>query len=271
MGKKFGIHANESRDPGFKVRDKVVAILADAGIEAVFDEQAYADCELIIALGGDGTFLSLAHIDSARGIPCIGVNLGSVGFLMDIEPEQLEDSLAKLIRGDYFLQERLMLATEVYDDSGRLLMQSEALNDIVVTREGGSRIITTEVSINGVSVERIPGDGLIVASPTGSTAYSLAAGGPIVHPSMDVLLITPICPHTLHNRSYLAPGDALVELSLLDPESVSAVSADGKNTVKLPTGHIKIKASDRRFLMILTEDYFYQRLPQKIQERGRTR
>lgn len=139
-------------------------------------------------------------------------------------------------------------------------------------RLAGGRIVTVDFWINSHPVERIPGDGLIISTSTGSTAYSLAAGGPIVHPDMDVILITPICPHTLHNRSYLAPGDATIELRLSEDSSAAMVSADGKQSIKIEQGMIKIQKSRRTFKILrLGGDRFYQVLPQKIQERGMLR
>lgn len=269
---KVGLYSNARRDSGYKTRNRLVSLFAEHSVLCETEEEYFADCEIVISLGGDGTFLTLAHLENARDKLCIGLNLGSVGFLTEFEPADIEKAVKKIVQKDFEIEERMMIKMSLFDDEGKLLLESEALNDVVVMRDAGSRIITTDVSINEMHVEQIPGDGLIVATPTGSTAYSLAAGGPIVHPSMDVFVITPICPHTLHNRSYLAPGEAKIELRLNDSDSYPVVSADGKKSHKFVQGMIRIERSPRCFRMIrLFGDRFYQRLPQKIQERGMNR
>lgn len=267
-----GLYANPQRDRDFRYRSQLSALFKVRGIEVVTDPADFEPADLLVSLGGDGTFLTLAHLETAYGKPCVGVNLGSVGFLTEIEPDNLAQAVDQICQGQYELDERLMLSMQVLDDQGKVLQTREALNDVVIMRLAGGRIVTVDFWINSSPVERIPGDGLIISTPTGSTAYSLAAGGPIVHPGMDVILITPICPHTLHNRSYLAPGDATIELRLSDDCSSAMVSADGKQSIKIEQGTIKIQKSRRAFKILrLGGDRFYQVLPQKIQERGMLR
>ncbi|MDO5033393.1 MAG: NAD(+)/NADH kinase [Eubacteriales bacterium] len=267
-----GLFANPQRDHNYNYRKQLTQLFADRGVGVVTEVADFDQADLFISLGGDGTFLSLAQIESARDKACIGVNLGSVGFLTEIDPQYLSQAVDQICRGQYSLDQRLMLTMQVLDDQGQVLHTREALNDVVVMRLAGGRIVTVDFWINSNPVERISGDGLIISTPTGSTAYSLAAGGPIVHPGMDVILITPICPHTLHNRSYLAPGDATIELRLSDDCSSAMVSADGKQSIKIEQGTIKIQKSRRPFTILrLGDDRFYQALPQKIQERGMLR
>lgn len=269
---RVGLYANPERDRGFRYRKQLSDLFKAKGVEVVTNPGDFDRADLLVSLGGDGTFLSLAHFETAYDKPCVGVNLGSVGFLTEIEPDHLAQAVEQICRGQYELDERLMLSMQVLDDQGQVLKTQEALNDVVIMRLAGGRIVTVDFSINASPVERIPGDGLIISTPTGSTAYSLAAGGPIVHPAMDVILITPICPHTLHNRSYLAPGDATIELRLSDDCSSAMVSADGKQSIKIEQGTIKIQKSRRAFKILrLGGDRFYQVLPQKIQERGMLR
>lgn len=267
--RQFAIYLNQERHPGEEFMKKMEKILSEEGIRPVYDVREYPDCELMLSLGGDGTFLSIAQLPEAEKLPCIGINLGSVGFLTEIEPAEIETALRALAHGEFQLESRMMLETIAYSEDARCLGHSVALNDMVVMRSPFSRILTIQLSIDGSPVERIRGDGIIVATPTGSTAYSLAAGGPILHPAMDALLITPICPHSLHNRSYLARPEAKIELQMCDPEASCALSSDGKNPRDLTGGRTLIQRSHRRFhLLRLGGDTFYQTLPQKIQQRG---
>lgn len=266
---RFGIWVNPARDPQYRVRDELIALLTARGAAFTFDELAFSECDLIISLGGDGTFLSTAHLKQAEQVPCVGVNLGSVGFLTEIERSELPNAVDALTAGRYRVENRMMLSIDIYNAEGSIVGHQEALNDVVTMRDAGARILTADLSINGNPVERIPGDGIIVSTPTGSTAYSLAAGGPIVHPSMELFLITPICPHSLHNRSYLAPADAVIELSLNDAEAKAVVNADGKSAIPIKQGRIAIKKSERYFKLVrLGRDQFYETLPRKIQQRG---
>lgn len=266
---RIALYVNPLRDKNYAVRDRLIELLKKQGTEIILDKKEFMRADLIMSLGGDGTFLSLAHIDTARNIPVIGVNLGSVGFLTEIDPNNLEAAVEAIHAREFTIDERLMLKQEIYSEAGELQYVREALNDVVLMRLAEGRIITTDISINGMPVERIPGDGIIVATPTGSTAYSLAAGGPIVHPAMDIMVITPICPHSLHNRSYLAPGSATIELELSDPNSAGMASVDGKQAVEMKCGKVKIYRADRNFKILrLANDRFYQELPKKIQERG---
>lgn len=266
---RFAIWANEQRDPGFLVRDELISILRSRGAEFSLQTKDFPSCDLLISLGGDGTFLTTAHLSEARDLPCIGINLGSVGFLTEIDRNKMAEAVDQIMDGNVQEDSRMMLEIEANDEQGSLLSRTEALNDLVISREGSSRIITVDLYINDLFVERIPGDGLIIATPTGSTAYSLAAGGPIVYPDMDLMLITPICPHSLHNRSYLAPADSEIKVCLPDPEASAVANADGKHSVMMSLGSVRVRKAKRRFrLLRLGEEQFYVTLAKKIQQRG---
>jgi NAD+ kinase len=175
--------------------------------------------DLIVVLGGDGTLLSVADriAQTGRDIPILGVNFGSLGFLTEIRIDELYPSLEATIDGRAAFDERMMLsATAVFNDN-RANHTRIALNDVVFTKGALSRMIELSVSVSGRFVTCVKADGLIIASATGSTAYNLAAGGPIVHPSVDALLFTPIAPHTLTNRPVVIPGNAEVEVSAQAP------------------------------------------------------
>ncbi len=195
-----------------------------------------AQVDLLLVLGGDGTLLSMAGRVGAAGrvIPILGVNFGRLGFLTEVTLDELYESLDAVIAGTAGLHERRLLqATTLRADAVR--DTRVVLNDVVVTRGEISRVIDLEVIVNGQFVTRVKADGIIVASPTGSTAYNLAASGPIVHPDVDAILITPIAPHTLANRPVVIPGSAVVEIRAIDlgrPTDIF-VTFDGQTGHKL--------------------------------------
>ena len=284
---RVGLYANPEKDVHFSVTRQVAQKLHALGAEAVIGEDhtglqsidipkavrgSYANCNCIISLGGDGTFLSAAHLPGCRDIPLIGVNLGSVGFLPELLPHELDDALERLVRGHWNLEQRMMLSVAGFDAAGGEITSGYALNDAVISRGGRSRIVTLELMINETLVDRIPGDGLIVSTPTGSTAYSLSSGGPIIHPELMLLLITPVCPHTLHNRSYIAAENSQVKIRLCDYPYQATLSIDGRHEVAMESGsQVIIRKADRTLKMIrLGPDHFYAMLPQKIHARGRT-
>ncbi len=284
--KRIAIFPNKSRDPDYKVTDLIVSEIIKNGGQPVMEPElaegfrssniefnSYTDCDLIICLGGDGTFLSAAHHPTSQGLPQIGVNLGSVGFLTEIEPNQIQEAIPELIKGNFQIEERMTLHIQAFTDDGKLIDEGLALNDVVFVRGwGNTGIITVDLSIDNVAVEQIPGDGIIVSTSTGSTAYNLAAGGPIVHPQVDVMLITPIAPHTLHNRTYIAANHAKVKLQLKETSGAGLFSIDGKQIIEMkPNYYTIITGSDHKFKKIrLSGDTFYQTLPKKIQLRGMT-
>jgi len=285
---RIGVYSNPDKDPAFGVAIRAAGLIHDAGsvcvVHPVYRDTAlaaapavelaeYATCDLLICMGGDGTFLSAIHMPGFDHVPIIGVNLGSVGFLLEIMPECLADAIGKLLSGHYHLEQRMMLDVFCYDDRQILLESGFALNDAVISRGGKSRILTLEMDINQETVDRIPGDGLIVSTPTGSTGYSLSSGGPIIHPELSLLLITPICPHTLHNRSYIAAASSRVIIRICDYPYQALLAIDGRQEIYLNSGSsIVVQRSERSLSLIrLGRDDFYTTLPQKIQARGKTR
>ncbi|MDO5734505.1 MAG: NAD(+)/NADH kinase [Eubacteriales bacterium] len=278
---RIGIFTNESRDPGFRITQQCVQVIAAGGGEALISSRElaaalactsgdYADCDLLISLGGDGTFLAMTHLQGAEQIPMIGINLGSVGFLPIIEPENLDRDLTAILQGEYSIEERMRLQYSIHKKSGEVRDSGMALNDVVVHRGASRSILTLDLWINEDEVERVPGDGLIVATPTGSTAYTLSAGGPIVHPSEAALIVTAICPHTLHNRSYLANAGAVVKVALPENSKPVTLSADGREPLPLEPGqYIEVKQAGQALKMLrLGRDNFYDTLADKIQKRG---
>lgn len=221
--------------------------------------------DLVIVLGGDGTFLRVSRELAYTGLPILGINLGHKGFLAEVEVEQLAVSLQKLIDRNYQLKNRMMLYTEVLRE-GKRFAASISLNDVIISRGPFSRIINLDTYINDDFLESYPGDGIIIASPTGSTGYSLSAGGPVVHPDLDVLLITPICPHLLYQRSVVAnPGD-VVTVVVTTKNADIFLTLDGQEGFALNYHDcIKVKRAECvTKVVIFPESNFYKLLHDKL-------
>jgi NAD+ kinase len=191
-------------------------------------------CELVVAVGGDGTLLHAARAMAAHGVPLLGVNLGRLGFLADISPTDMEQALDAILEGAYETDARAMLTTRVVGESP-CERAFTALNDVAIHKWGTARMIHFETYIDGVFVNAQRSDGLIVATPTGSTAYALSGGGPLVHPSLDAILLVPICPHDLSNRPLVVPGGSRIEVRVdgHDPGHAQ-VTCDGQTQIPLP-------------------------------------
>lgn len=215
------------------------AEMADLRDAPVLSRDALASqVDLLLVLGGDGTLLGMAARVGAAGkaIPILGVNFGRLGFLTEVTLAELYESLDAVIAGTARVHERRLLTATTFRN-GTIRDTQVVLNDVVVTRGEISRVIDLEVTVNGQFVTRVKADGIIIASPTGSTAYNLAASGPIVHPDVDAILITPIAPHTLANRPVVIPGSAVVEVRAIDmgrPADIF-VTFDGQTGHKLET------------------------------------
>ncbi|MCK9176887.1 MAG: NAD(+)/NADH kinase [Clostridiales bacterium] len=283
---RIALYPNQDRDPGFGVTRRLITHITRLGAVGVIEKEivpelveegllrdTYATCALMICLGGDGTFLSAAHLESAKGIPKIGVNLGSVGFLQEIDPDRLGQAVESLIAGDFDIEERSLLESSCHDAGGHEIMMEEALNDVVTARGMRAKSITVGLEVDGIRVQNIRGDGVIISTPTGSTAYSLSAGGPIIHPTTDVILVTPICPHTLQNRSYVIDADSVITLRLMSNQEDAVLTVDGREEIPLRMGsRVTVKSSARKVQYIrLWGESFFKTLPAKIQQRGLSR
>ena len=215
--KNIGVIVNTDRDRELKYTGILASNLCEAGANVILmseiaeklnidsscirkkskKSEILKDADVLICLGGDGTFLKAARSVYKKNIPILGINLGSLGFLTEVEKNEIKDAVNCLMTGKYIVEERMMLeATIIRNDE--IIGKDTALNDIVISRGALSRILHVKTYINDVFVDMFPGDGLIVSSPTGSTAYSLAVGGPIVEPDIDLIIVSPICPHILY-------------------------------------------------------------------------
>lgn len=231
--------------------------------------QIAALADMLLVLGGDGTMLNAARLVEERGVPILGVNMGGLGFLTEITVDALYPSLEKVFAQEFILEERLMLRARI-DRHGEHVAHSTVLNDVVVSKGTLARMITMEIMIDGQFVTKLRGDGLIVSTPTGSTAYSLSADGPIVHPSVQALLVTPICPHTLSHRPLLVESKAALEVVLTSEEDGAMATFDGQVGVSLVHGDcVAIRASDHRTKLIRFPEWsYYEVLREKLKWGG---
>ena len=214
------------------------------------------EADLLIVLGGDGTMLGAARLVEPRSLPILGVNMGGLGFLTETTIDDLYGSLEKVFAGAYHLDQRLMLQVVIYHQ-GKRMSEATVLNDVVIAKGHLARMISTQISINKTFMTNIRGDGLIIATPTGSTAYSLSAGGPILDPSLDVLLINPICPHTLSHRPFLTPSKGSIEVALAS-HTKAVATLDGQIGIEMNPGDtVEICASEHRAQLIRFPDRSY--------------
>lgn len=212
----------------------------------------------IITLGGDGTLIGVARYVEGKSPVFVGVNFGNLGFLTEIRPDELMSVLDDVVKGGVKCAERLLIDVQVHR-KGVIVFESRAVNDVVVQKGARSRLPQLDLAVNGHDVARIRADGIILSTPTGSTAYSLAAGGSIAHPSLSVILVTPICPHSLTTRPLILPGSAMVEVELPRFDDEVIVTVDGQVSAPLESGDI-VKVSQAKqtvkFVVSREKSYF---------------
>ncbi|MCK5813668.1 MAG: NAD(+) kinase [Cocleimonas sp.] len=222
--------------------------------------------DIAIVVGGDGTLLKIGRFLSEYSIPVIGINLGRLGFLVDISPEQVVAKLDAIFKGQYIKESRSLLHASAYRDE-ILLGEGSALNDVVLHVRNDIRMIEFTTHIDGKFVNNQRADGMIIATPTGSTAYSLSGGGPILHPELDAVVLVPICPHTLSHRPIVVGNKGMIEISLCESREVnSRLSFDGQANIDLQAGDkVVIRQKKHRLMLIHPEGYdYYQILRTKL-------
>ena len=209
-----------------------------------------AKADLIVVLGGDGTMISTARMVGDHEVLVLGINYGSLGYLTDFRIEEMFPTLEAILRGEYDIDARVMLHAEHWRGED-MLANGRVLNDVVINKAALARIIEIEVRLNTLYVNSFRADGLIVATPTGSTAYNLSAGGPIIYPSMNAVVLTPICPFTLTNRPIVIPDTAIVELKLLNENEGVVLTLDGQIGYTLHSGDcVRIRKSRTTFNLL---------------------
>jgi len=224
--------------------------------------------DLVLVFGGDGTMLRVARDIAGSRTPILGINIGGLGFLTAVSSAELKEALAHIWRGEFKFESRILLEGDAC--CGKRQLKTTALNDLVISRYATSRLIDLDVAVDGEPLSRYRCDGLIISSPTGSTAYSLAAGGALVHPMAKVMALTPISPHTLSNRALILPITSKVEIRVVNPRPATVLSVDGDLLCELDQGDtISIRQSRRNVrLMHLAGSSFYEALRRKLHWRG---
>jgi len=284
--KRVGLIGNSEKVSGAAVVKRAASLIATAG-RKIYSDPATAhlahllkpvvcadaaalarQVDLLVVFGGDGTMLRVAREIAGSRTPILGVNIGGLGFLTAVPSSNLPQALKRVWNGEFRFESRVLIQA-AGRCSGRLVDHT-ALNDIVIGRGVSSRLIELDVSVDGNPLTRYRCDGLIVSSPTGSTAYSLAAGGAVVFPTAEVFALTPICPHTLSNRSLILPLTATIEVKVISPKPATILSADGQVVSELATGDkITIRRARRTVrLMHLAGSSFCETLRCKLHWRG---
>lgn len=271
--KKFYIITNYKKDPDHIVTREIQRYITEAGGEAILGqmkngiyniEEWAHELTCILTLGGDGTLIRTAGALYSWGIPILGINLGTLGYLTEIEMEHLKENISQLVKEESLVEERMMIQGKVLDHD------KVAINDIVLVREGEVRTIQFEIYVNGSYLHGYKADGMILSTPTGSTGYSMSAGGPIVEPTASLFIATPICPHSLSSRSIILSSDDVIEIKLGEGREgevdTASVSFDGNASIHIKTGDsVKITKADHTMkLMKLSSVSFLETLRKKM-------
>ncbi len=255
--------AQHLRDRGLRVvLDQATAErIGDLGVESASREAIGENCDLAVVVGGDGTLLNAARTLSNFDIPVVGVNMGRLGFLVDVSPANMMPCLDAILEGRYREEDRVLLRAQVFRDDA-LIMESDALNDVVIHKWQVARMIEFETWIDGAFVHTHRSDGVIVSTPTGSTAYALSGGGPILHPSLPAVVLVPICPHTLTNRPIVVGADSRIEISIThSADGEGQITCDGQVNARVAVGdRICISAKARKLRLLHPADYDYFRI-----------
>ncbi len=247
------------------VEDDTARMVADGALEAVPRERLGKDADLIIVVGGDGSILGVARDLAHTGVPVLGVNRGGLGFLADVSPDQIEPKIAAVLNGDFSLEAHFLLESKVVRD-GVGIDGSAALNDVVVDAGTRSRMMDFELYVDGEFVYDQRSDGLIVSTPTGSTAYALSAGGPIMHPSLDAIVIVPMFPHTLTSRPLVVRGDAKLKIIVGASADAPELSCDSQVDISLrPDDEVRIEKYPHSLQLVYPRGHsFYESCRRKL-------
>ena len=265
--RKVGVLWNSSKPEGLDTARRVLSVLKSKGVSYSVDENlsdtfgerermdrtSFSDCEMLIVLGGDGTILRALDYAIPGDLPILGVNIGRLGFLCEVERDDVEEDLCRVLDGGYAVDERMTMCIEGFDEQ-----RFFALNEVVIDRSTPEvRILSLEYAANGTTVNHISGDGLIVATATGSTAYSLSAGGPILAPGLDCFVLTPICPHMLNVRPVILSASDRITVRLTDDRNGARAVLDSRKFIPI-RGEIVIRRSERnaRFIRLHNRNYF---------------
>jgi NAD+ kinase len=280
MIKRIGVLAHPTRRQSVPVAQHIARTLETRGLDvwqySVWDEdevqQMIVNTDMVVAIGGDGAMLRAARVCAPHGVPLLGVNMGHLGFLTEIRrPDDWESQLERVLAGKYWIEQRMMIAITARHD-GEVIGQSDALNDVVISRGAVTRMIRLETYIDHDWTTTYNADALIIATATGSTAYALATGGPILPPELRNILVVPVAPHLSLERPIVLPEGAMIEV-VVSPDSQAeiVVAADGIPTCDLGSGdHVSVQASSHvtRFVRLRERNYFYRSLLDRLEPRA---
>ncbi|MCC6485358.1 MAG: NAD(+)/NADH kinase [Armatimonadetes bacterium] len=274
-----GLVVNPGKESSFGLAAKLAAFARETGCEVVAEDpvaarlglpghtlaEVVAACDVVLALGGDGTLLRVAREAAPLEKPIVGIHFGRYGFIMETDPSEALEALGSVLRGDYTLSSRLMLQASL-TRAGLQTQVYSALNDVVIARGTMSRLVRLRVNVGPQEVVRYSADGIIIATPTGSTAYSLSAGGPVIHPDVDVVAITPIAPHTLNSRALVIPAGEPIEVTAEAGAFEGVLTVDGQLQDTLQDGDV-IRISRAPFVARLVQtrrSAFYLQLESRL-------
>ena len=278
--KKFTIVSNPLKDVDLQIAGEVAAYLETKGAKCLLVNRSedlpdldklVAETECIIVIGGDGSMIHVVWRFGRMNLPFVGVNMGRVGYLTEIEPDNCREYLDALLNDEYVTESRMMLKGSI-NMAGKDLITCESINDIVISRGDTAQIIRCEIFVNGELLYTYNGDGVIVSTPTGSTGYSLSAGGPIISPKASMILITPICPQSLNSRSVVLSADDEIEIKVDDYRKgvrmKANVFSDGQKYAEISASDcIRIKKSDKIYSMLkIKKESFMETLRKKIND-----
>ncbi len=269
--KKIGIFAKKNEPEAIEavkslldsLNEKNVTFFIEEDIALLVNTEGYrredipAKSDIIIVFGGDGTILGVARLVGDQGVPILGVNLGTLGFITELAKDEVIQNIDTIISQECCYEERIMLLADVYRD-GKRIVNHNALNDVVLNKSALSRMFEIDINIDNQYVTTFRVDGLIISTPTGSTAHSLSAGGPILYPTLESFLLTPICPHTLTSRPIVLPDSFVLNLNIRTGDDVY-MTLDGQVGYPLKVGdRIRIKKADykTKFQILHDRDYF---------------
>lgn len=282
---RIGISVNKGKPKARVVARQLVWLIEERGAKVFLEPDIAAEMDrpelglpldqfpervdIVFVLGGDGTLLGIARRFAKYRVPILGFNLGHLGFLSEAEPDSLSTAVERVLTGDYIIEERMMLDAEVIRN-GRVMETSVALNDVGIAKGSFSRMITCKVFMDGAYLGTYSGDGLIASTPTGSTAYSLSCGGPIVWPGLQTILLTPICPHTLTARPMVLPPDGILEIRVSSTHRDIGLTIDGQLGYRLEVDDIvRVSRSASVTLLIKwKERSFFEVVRKKLHNNG---
>lgn len=268
---KIALIVNKDKEKAIYIASEISKLLTECGAEIVVDkvhDELFKECDVAVTVGGDGTIIHSAKHAAKYSKPMIGVNVGRLGFAAEVEPDNISD-LKRILNNDYEIRNRMLLDVTVKHING----ESEnylAVNDATISRGQLSRIIDIFVSLDNSPISTYMADGILFSTPTGSTAYALSAGGPVIYPEMNCILLTPICPHSLISRSVIFDGGAVLTAKVkVNDNKPALLSIDGEKNISIyPDDMIIIKKSEKSLKLIkLYDRNFYQHLNEKLKER----